>query len=235
MSTNTSGLQRGYELAYAEAQRWLEDQERTVVELRSRAGTLMAAATITTSFFGGQSLIRDDIGAPGWVAIGCFVLPGFALLLILWPSHDWEFSLAPRELIATYLEPVDGEPLETHLIQRDLALHMGRSAERNLDMRQRDRPRPALAAGHGSPAPIGTRPHEHLRGCDPKTSPPPGSVRSKTIRYMRAFARAWPAESPSSMVEIEQVPAALKIPHMLATIAQNEKNLNITSPILAVR
>ena len=39
-----------------------------MVELRSRAGTLMAAATITTSFFGGQSLIRDDIGAPGWVA-----------------------------------------------------------------------------------------------------------------------------------------------------------------------
>ena len=68
MSTNASGIQRGYELAYAEAQRWLEDQERTVVELRSRAGTLMAAATITTSFFGGQSLIRHDIGASGWVA-----------------------------------------------------------------------------------------------------------------------------------------------------------------------
>jgi hypothetical protein len=91
----------------------------------------MAAAAITTSFFGGQSLFRHDIGVSGWIAIGCFVLLGFALLLILWPSHDWEFSLAPREFIATYLEPVDGEPLEIHLIQRDIALHMGRSAELN--------------------------------------------------------------------------------------------------------
>jgi hypothetical protein len=67
----------------------------------------------------------------GWVAIGCFVLLGFAVLLILWPRRDWEFSLAPSEFIATYLEPADGDPLEIHLIQRDLALHMGRSAELN--------------------------------------------------------------------------------------------------------
>jgi hypothetical protein len=32
---------------------------------------------------------------------------------------------------STYLEPADGDPLEIHLIQRDLALHMGRSAELN--------------------------------------------------------------------------------------------------------
>jgi hypothetical protein len=121
----------GYALAYGEAQRGLEDQERTVVELRARAGALIAAAAITTSFFGGQTLVRHDIGAFGWAAIGCFVLLGFAVLLILWPRRDWEFSLAPSEFIATYLEPTEGDPLEFHLIQRDLALHMGRSAELN--------------------------------------------------------------------------------------------------------
>jgi hypothetical protein len=45
-----------YRLGYEEAKRGLEDQERAVVELRARAGTLIAAAAITTSFFGSQAL-----------------------------------------------------------------------------------------------------------------------------------------------------------------------------------
>jgi hypothetical protein len=49
----------------------------------------------------------------------------------LWPRRDWEFSLGPEDFIATYLEPADGEPLELHLIERDLALHMGSSTELN--------------------------------------------------------------------------------------------------------
>jgi hypothetical protein len=121
----------GYALAYREARRGLEDQERSVVELRTRAGALIAAAAITTSFFGGQTLLRQNIDVAGWVAIGCFVLLGFAVLLVLWPRRDWEFSLAPDEFVATYLEPAEGEPLELHLIERDLALHMGRSADLN--------------------------------------------------------------------------------------------------------
>lgn len=54
---------QGYELAYVEAKRAFEDQERTVVELRSRAGTLIAAAAITTSFFGGQALSGHELDA----------------------------------------------------------------------------------------------------------------------------------------------------------------------------
>jgi hypothetical protein len=64
-------------------------------------------------------------------AIACFVLLGFSVLLVLWPRRDWEFSLAPGELIATYLEPANEPPLEIHLIERDLAIHMGNSAEQN--------------------------------------------------------------------------------------------------------
>lgn len=85
----------GYALAYREARMGLEDQERSVVELRARAGALVAAAAITTSFFGGQTLVKHDIGAAAWIAIGCFVMLGFAVLLVLWPRRDWEFSLAP--------------------------------------------------------------------------------------------------------------------------------------------
>jgi hypothetical protein len=67
----------------------------------------------------------------GWIAISCFVSSGFAVLIVLWPRRDWEFSLAPDEFIATYLEPTYGEALEPHLIERDLALHIGRSTEQN--------------------------------------------------------------------------------------------------------
>lgn len=56
---------------------------------------------------------------------------GFTVLLVLRPRRDWEFTLAPDKFIATYLEPVDGDPLDFHLIERDLALHMGRSADLN--------------------------------------------------------------------------------------------------------
>lgn len=124
---NTSAHQAsgaGYALAYREARRRLEDQERSVVELRARAGALIAAAAITTSFFGSQTLTRHGLDAAGWVAIGCFVLLSFAVLVMLWPRRDWGFSLAPAQFIATYLEPADGEPLELHLVERDLALHI---------------------------------------------------------------------------------------------------------------
>lgn len=121
----------GYALAYREARRELEDQERFVVELRARAGALIAAAAIATSFFGGQALAKHGVGAAGWVAISCFVLLGFAVLVMLWPRRDWALSLGPEDFIATYLEPVDGEPMELHLVERDLALHMDRSIELN--------------------------------------------------------------------------------------------------------
>lgn len=130
-TTSVEAVGGGYALAYREARIGLEDQERSVVEMRARAGALIAAAAITTSFFGGQILMRRDIGVAGWAAIGCFVLLGFAVLMVLWPRRDWAFALAPDEFIATYLEPTDGEPVELHLIERDLALHIGQSVDRN--------------------------------------------------------------------------------------------------------
>jgi len=120
-----------YRLAFEEARRALEDQERAVSELRSRAGSLIAGAAITTSFFGGQALNRDAINATGWIAIGCFVLLGLTVLFIVWPRRDWEFALSPQKFLQTYLEPQDAEPLALHLIHRDLALHIGSSASSN--------------------------------------------------------------------------------------------------------
>ena len=128
----------GYELAYTEARRALDDQERVVSELRTRAGVLIAAAAITTSFFGNEALTRASIGYASWLAIGCFCLLGFTVMAILWPRRDWMFSVNARAFIATYLEPYgpepygpDAEPMALPMIHRDLALHMEDSFDSN--------------------------------------------------------------------------------------------------------
>lgn len=121
----------GYALALEEARRALDEQERAVVGLSARAGTLIGSAAITTSFFGGLVLKNHDLDAVTWVAIGAFVALGISMLLVIWPWRRWEFSVGPARFIATYLEPADGAPLTLPLIQRDLALHMGMSAELN--------------------------------------------------------------------------------------------------------
>jgi hypothetical protein len=121
----------GYQLAFEEARRGLEDQERAVGELRARAGALIAAAAITTSFFGTQAIGDDDPSAWAWHAIGAFVLVAMTVLAVLWPRRDWEFDLSPAQFVATYLEPANDPPLDMPVIHRDLALHMGTSARRN--------------------------------------------------------------------------------------------------------
>ena len=70
----------------------------------------------------------DAISIAAWVAIGCLVGLGVCILGVMWPRRDWERPTAPREFIATYLEPTGTAPLELHQIQRDLAIHLGENA-----------------------------------------------------------------------------------------------------------
>ena len=121
----------GYALALQEARRALDEQERAVADIRSRAGTLVSAAAIATSFLGGPSLARGALGVAGWIAIAAFVSVSIATLVILWPRHQLEFSLRPARIIAVYLER-DGAPRNpASSIERDLALHMDSSADQN--------------------------------------------------------------------------------------------------------
>jgi hypothetical protein len=85
-----------YELAYDEAKRALDAQESVVNELRTRSGILIAAAAITTSFFGGRALADGAVGTAGWLAIAAFGLVGASVLAVLWPRTDWTFNHASR-------------------------------------------------------------------------------------------------------------------------------------------
>src|SRR5215217_3456053 len=110
---------KSYELAFEEAGRALDAQERAVNELRSRAGVLIAAAAITTSFFGSRA-ITAELSAWVWIAVVAFIVIGGCVLTVLWPRSDWSFNASAAEIIAEYIEP---EAVEFPLVQRDPALH----------------------------------------------------------------------------------------------------------------
>ena len=118
----------GYELAFEEAGRALDAQERAVNELRSRAGVLMAAAAITTSFFGSRAVTGDDLSIGVWIAVVAFIVVGGCVLLVLWPRSDWSFNASAADIIAEYVEP---ETVEFPQLHRDLALHRSAAYDEN--------------------------------------------------------------------------------------------------------
>ena len=128
MAPTEENAAKAFELAFEEAGRALDAQERAVNELRSRAGVLIAAAAITTSFFGSRAVTGDQLSAWVWVAVGAFIVVGGCVLLVLWPRSDWSFSASAADIIAEYIEP---DPIEFPLVHRDLALHRSTAYDTN--------------------------------------------------------------------------------------------------------
>lgn len=119
----------GYQLAFEEGTRGLGRQEAQLDAMRSRAGILLSAAAIATSFLGGQALTDHDPRLWTWLAIASFAGLAVAALVILWPRRDWAFSASPGLIIGLYVE--DGDPWALPAIHRELALHMDEAYELN--------------------------------------------------------------------------------------------------------
>jgi len=89
------------EIAYDASVRAIQDQAGVLDGLRTRAGTVLAAAALVSSFLGGQAL-RDSSQLEIWslttAAIGAFVASAVLALVILWP-FEFRFSLSARALI----------------------------------------------------------------------------------------------------------------------------------------
>lgn len=117
-----------YRVAYDEAVRALSEQQGVIDSLRNRAGLLLSAAAITTSFLGAPALNSGGSSPAVWLAMAGFVGVAWASLAILWPRR-WEFAASPRELIQTYLE---GEkPASIDVLHRELSVHMHNSYIKN--------------------------------------------------------------------------------------------------------
>jgi hypothetical protein len=108
-----------YELAYREAVRALEHQRTALSELRSRAGTLLATASIAISLLGRETSPRLS----SWLAIACFALLSVCVLAINWPQAGLKFDLDPQALIDARLSP-GGFALADLTV--DLVAHMSR-------------------------------------------------------------------------------------------------------------
>lgn len=119
-----AGAAAAYELAYEEARRALDGQESALTAFRTRAGVVLSAAAITTSFLDGQALTTHGFTTLTWVAIAAFAVLGVATLCVLWPDDNWQFEAIPNQIIATYIERDDAVEVPLYAIHRDLALHM---------------------------------------------------------------------------------------------------------------
>lgn len=119
-----------YKVAYEEAVRALSEQQVAIDSFRTRAGLLLSAAAITTSFLGAQALDGGDSNIATWLAMTAFVGVAVTSLAILWPRR-WEFTANPRDVIQTYIEAVEPAPLDE--LHRDLSLHMHNSYIENRD------------------------------------------------------------------------------------------------------
>jgi hypothetical protein len=116
----------GYALAFDEAVRGLAHLQSQFDAIRSRAGILLSAAAIVTSFLGGRALQGDGPAAWTWIAIACFAGLAAGALVILWPRPE-PSSASPRTIISLYLEA--GRSWAVWAIHRELALHMDRAYE----------------------------------------------------------------------------------------------------------
>lgn len=117
------------ELLYQQAVRGLQEQQAVVESIRLRAGILLSAASIATSFLSGLAIRGHRLNAWGWSATLAFVGVGVLCLMILWPTRRWTFRMNAKKVIRDYIDGDPPAPLaEMH---RDLALHMENWSQAN--------------------------------------------------------------------------------------------------------
>jgi hypothetical protein len=112
----------GYELAYQEALRAITQQQAVLESLRGRAGTLLAVASIVTSFLAAIVLADRDPSGLAWLAIALFLAVTGAVVFVLAPRDQWHFRTKPSVIIGSYVE--DDPPARLWEIHKQLAEHL---------------------------------------------------------------------------------------------------------------
>ena len=86
------------ERSYEAAVRALDLQEKSIEQLRGRAGTILGAASVTASFLGAQTIQRTNgLGVLGVLALLSLASSICFSVYVLLPKRDFVFSVnAPR-------------------------------------------------------------------------------------------------------------------------------------------
>ncbi len=130
---------------FAEAVRRITEQRQRLENVRSRAGLLLSAAAVVTSFLGSEAL-KDPAGTNTFeagqqtlecaelVAVLAFVGVCATCLCVLLPKRKgWTFGFRPAKLVQKYVgQPPSGDNRdELRRIHRDLALWLGKYHDAN--------------------------------------------------------------------------------------------------------
>jgi hypothetical protein len=93
------------EIVYGEAIRAITEQQGVLDGLRSRTGILLAAASIVTSFLGGEAL-REESAIHGleWFGLGSFAAVTVLSMVILVPWRGWKFAMSAKVLIEDHVD-----------------------------------------------------------------------------------------------------------------------------------
>lgn len=96
------------QLSYEAAIRSLDLQERTVEQLRTRTATLLAASSLTVSFFGVQTIQRTGgLGLFGALALLALIASiGFCVCVLL-PRSGFAFCVSASKMYQDVLEIED--------------------------------------------------------------------------------------------------------------------------------
>jgi len=112
-----------YRFVYDEAVRTIDHQEETLDNLRARAGMLLTATSVATSFLGAAALRETEDTAP-WagIAVALFVAVGLACVALLWPRDGWRWRFGAKKLIDDYVEA--SSPADLNEMYKELALYL---------------------------------------------------------------------------------------------------------------
>jgi hypothetical protein len=118
------------QIAYEASIRAIDDQAGVLESLRSRAGTLLAATALVTSFLGGQAIADarenvPDVQIEVWsvtaAAIGLFIVLALLTLAVRLP-YRMRFSLSASSMIEIVDSRRDVDPVTTQEAHREVAL-----------------------------------------------------------------------------------------------------------------
>lgn len=121
-------------LVLEQAQRAITQQQHDLDNLRARAGTLVAAASLVSGFLGAETLRDSSLPAPALVClVVALVALAVALLAAGYILHPrvWMWGIDVWALLRDYVEPAEQAPASLDELRRDLAWFMQRDVNRN--------------------------------------------------------------------------------------------------------
>lgn len=123
----------GYAIAFDEARRALDAQEKSLEAIRTRMGTMFSVAAAAGGIAAGVIADRasrvDTVGAIGLIVAGlAFLAVAIALVIVWWPV-DVTFNVDAGVLVGDYVEGTP--PAAVAEIRRELALHHSNHLQAN--------------------------------------------------------------------------------------------------------